>query len=95
MFAPVTRIETIHLLLTPAAEICWEVYHLDLKTSFLNGEIQEEVYVSQPRGFVKWGKEHLVYRLLKALYGLRHASRAWYSKLSKSLKKYGLCKMSL
>ena len=48
VFAPVTRIETIRLLLALAAKNCWEVHHLDVKTAFLNGEIQEEVYVTQP-----------------------------------------------
>lgn len=59
---------------------------MDVKTSFLNGEIQEEVYVTQPEGFIKRGQEHLVYRLIKALYGLRQALRAWYAKLNKSLE---------
>lgn len=85
-FAPVTRLETVRLLLSLAAKRGWEVHHLNVKTAFLNGDIQEEVYVCQPDGFVIKGKEHLVYRLIKALYGLRQAPRAWYSKLSKSLK---------
>lgn len=63
VFAPVTRIETIRLLLALAAKGNWEVHHLDVKTAFLNGEIKEEVFVKQPEGFVKHGKEHLVYRL--------------------------------
>lgn len=58
----------------------------------MNGDIKEEVYVTQPEGFVKRGKEHLVYRLLKALYGLRQAPRAWYSKLNKSLEDIGFVK---
>lgn len=89
VFAPVTRIETIRLLLALAAKNCWEVHHLDVKTAFLNGEIQEEVYVTQPEGFVKRGKEHLVYKLLKALYGLKQAPRAWYSKLNECLMNIG------
>lgn len=89
VFAPVTRIETIRLLLALAAKNSWEVHHLDVKTAFLNGEIAEEVYVSQPEGFVKRGKERLVYKLLKALYGLRQAPRAWYSKLNRSLEDMG------
>lgn len=89
VFAPVTRIETVRLLLALAAKNCWEVHLLDVKTSFLNGEIQEEVYVTQPEGFVKRGKEHLVYRLLKVRYGLRQAPWAWYLKLNKSLEDLG------
>lgn len=86
IFAPVTRMETIRLLLALATKNNWEVHHLDVKTTFLNGEIQEEVYVSHPEGFVKKGQEQLVYKLIKALYGLRQAPRAWYSKLNKSLE---------
>ena len=70
------RLETIRLLLALAAKKGWKVHHLDVKSAFLNGELQEEVYVSQPDGFVITGKEHMVYRLNKALYGLRQAPRA-------------------
>lgn len=52
IFAPVTRLETVRLLLALAAKHSWEVHHLDVKTAFLNGDIQEEVYVSQPEGFI-------------------------------------------
>lgn len=89
IFAPVTRIETVRLLLALAARYGWQVHHLDVKTAFLNGEILEEVYVSQPEGFIVKGKENSVYKLLKALYGLRQAPRAWYAKLNKSLENMG------
>ncbi|KAL8112462.1 hypothetical protein AgCh_019968 [Apium graveolens] len=89
LFAPVTRLETVRLLLALAAKNSWEVYHLDVKWAFLNGEIQEEVYVTEPEGFVKKGNEQLVYRIVKALYGLRQAPRAWYAKLSKCLEELG------
>lgn len=71
VFAPVTRMETVRLLLALAAKNGWEVHHMDVKSAFLNGEIEEEVYVFQPEGFEKQGEEHKVYKLLKALYGLR------------------------
>ncbi|XP_074363653.1 uncharacterized protein LOC141704306 [Apium graveolens] len=73
IFAPVTRLETVRLLLALSAKNQWQVHHLDVKTAFLNGEINEEVYVAQPEGYENEGKEHLVYKLLKALYGLRQA----------------------
>lgn len=69
VFAPVTRLETDRLLLALATKSEWEVHHLDVKTAFLNGEIVEDVYVAQPEGYEKEGKKHLVYKLLKALYG--------------------------
>lgn len=89
IFAPVTRLETVRLLLALSAQNSWEVHHLDVKTAFLNGEINEEVYVAQPDGYVKKGKERFVYKLLKALYGLRQAPRAWYSKLNSFLVEIG------
>ena len=87
-----TRLETVRLLLALAAKCEWEVHHLDVKTDFLNGEISEDVYVVQPEGFVKEGKENLVYKLVKALYGLRQAPRAWYAKLSSYLESLGFKK---
>ena len=66
------------------------MYHLDVKTAFLNGELEEEVYVAQPEGFVTKGKEQCVLKLSKALYGLKQAPRAWNIKLYKSLRKLGL-----
>ncbi|KAI3742955.1 hypothetical protein L1987_60654 [Smallanthus sonchifolius] len=89
VFAPVARLETIRLLLAIAAKEGWVMHHLDVKSAFLNGELVEEVYVSQPEGFVVKGKEEKVYRLMKALYGLRQAPRAWNARLDKSLKNLG------
>lgn len=68
-----------------AAENAWEVFQLDVKldvkSAFLHGEIQEEIYVHQPAGFIKKGREGQVYKLRKALYGLKQDLRAWYSKI--------------
>lgn len=89
VYAPVTRLETVRLLLALAAKLEWEVHHLDVKTAFLKGDLKEEVYVSQPEGFEISGQEHMVYRLWKALYGLRQAPRAWYAKLNASLESLG------
>ncbi|KAI3818794.1 hypothetical protein L1987_12612 [Smallanthus sonchifolius] len=88
-FAPVARLETIRLLLAIAAKGNWLVHHLDVKSAFLNGELKEEVYVTQPVGFEVKGKERMVYHLQKALYGLRQVPRAWNARLDKSLKELG------
>lgn len=85
VFAPVARIETIRLVIAVAASNGWELHHLDVKTAFLNGELKEDVYVTQPEGFMITGKEDKVYKLRKALYGLKQAPRAWNTKLNKSL----------
>ncbi|GKA03704.1 ribonuclease H-like domain, reverse transcriptase, RNA-dependent DNA polymerase [Tanacetum coccineum] len=72
VFAPVARMETIRLLLAIAANNKWED-HLDIKSAFLHGDLKEEVYVTQPEGFIKRQDNRKVYRLIKALYGLRQA----------------------
>ena len=92
VFAPVARLDTIRLLLALAANRGWQVHHLDVKSAFLNGELEEEVYVSQLEGYVQKGKEKMVLKLSKALYGLRQALRAWNIRLDKSLKKLGFRK---
>ncbi|GKF25875.1 retrovirus-related pol polyprotein from transposon TNT 1-94, partial [Tanacetum coccineum] len=61
------------------------VYQMDVKTAFMNGNLREEVYVSQPDGFVDPDKPNYVYKLKKALYGLKQAPRAWYDMLSSFL----------
>ncbi|KAL0535953.1 hypothetical protein IC582_024883 [Cucumis melo] len=80
-FSPIARFETIRIVLALAAQQQWSVYQFDVKSAFLNGELQEEVYVEQPEGFVKKDSEEKVYKLTKALYGLKQAPRAWYSKI--------------
>lgn len=80
-FAPVARLDTIRMILAVAAEKEWKVFQLDVKSAFLNGILQEEIYVEQPEGFCVAESEQKVYRLKKALYGLKQAPRAWYSKI--------------
>ncbi|GJS39677.1 ribonuclease H-like domain, reverse transcriptase, RNA-dependent DNA polymerase [Tanacetum coccineum] len=85
VFAPVARIETVRLILALAAYHGWQVHHLDVKSAFLHGELKEEVYVTQPEGFVQQGNSGKVYKLTKALYGLRQAPRAWNKQLTVAL----------
>ena len=87
VFAPVARIETVRFIIALAASRGWEIHHLDVKTAFLHGDLKEVVFVSQPKGFEVKGQEHKVYKLHKALYGLRQAPRAWNEKLNKVLEK--------
>nr|ABA98847.1 retrotransposon protein, putative, unclassified [Oryza sativa Japonica Group] len=84
-FAPVARIEAIRLLLAFAASKGFKLYQMDVKSAFLNGFIQEEVYVKQPPGFENPDFPNHVFKLSKALYGLKQAPRAWYDRLKNFL----------
>nr|GEU43254.1 hypothetical protein [Tanacetum cinerariifolium] len=89
VFAPVARIEAIRIFLAFASYMGFIVYQMDVKSAFLYGTINEEVYVSQPPGFVDSKFPNKVYKVVKALYGLHQAPRAWYATLSTFLKKSG------
>nr|GEY44756.1 ribonuclease H-like domain, reverse transcriptase, RNA-dependent DNA polymerase [Tanacetum cinerariifolium] len=93
--APVARMETIRLLLVVAVNNKWEVHHLDVKYAFLHGDLKEEVYVTQLEGFIKRQDNGKVYRLTKALYGVRQAPRAWNIKLDNTLKSLDFNKCTL
>ncbi|GJZ48576.1 retrovirus-related pol polyprotein from transposon TNT 1-94 [Tanacetum coccineum] len=84
-FAPVARIEAIRIFIAYAASKNMTIYQMDVKTAFLNGELKEEVYVSQPEGFVDLDHLTHVYHLKKDLYDLKQALRAWYDTLSRFL----------
>nr|GEZ26661.1 retrovirus-related Pol polyprotein from transposon TNT 1-94 [Tanacetum cinerariifolium] len=84
-FAPVARLEAIWIFLAYAAHKNMVVYQMDVKTAFLNGNLREKVYVSQPNGFVDQDNPNHVYKLKKALYGLKQAPRTWYDMLSSFL----------
>ncbi|GJR61343.1 putative ribonuclease H-like domain-containing protein [Tanacetum coccineum] len=88
VFAPVARIEAIRLFLAFASYMGFMVYQMDVKSAFLYGEIDEEVYVTQPKGFEDPHFPKHVYKVVKALYGLHQAPRAWYARLSTFLLKH-------
>ncbi|GKB92372.1 putative ribonuclease H-like domain-containing protein, partial [Tanacetum coccineum] len=89
VFAPIARIEAIRLFLANASFIGFIVYHMDVKSAFLYGTIDEEVYVFQPPGFEDPQFPDKVYKVEKALYGLHQAPKAWYETLSTYLIKNG------
>nr|GEV35472.1 retrovirus-related Pol polyprotein from transposon TNT 1-94 [Tanacetum cinerariifolium] len=84
-FAPVARLEAIRIFLPFVAHMNMVVYQMDVKTAFLNGNLREKVYVSQPNGFVDTDNPNHVYKLKKALYVLKQAPCAWYDMLSSFL----------
>ncbi|GJS91104.1 retrovirus-related pol polyprotein from transposon TNT 1-94 [Tanacetum coccineum] len=87
-YAPVARLESIRILLAIAYANDFKLYQMDVKSAFLNGCINEEVYVSQPLGFIDFQKPNYVYKLKKALYGLKQAPKAWYDRLKAFLIKH-------
>ncbi|GJY96571.1 putative ribonuclease H-like domain-containing protein [Tanacetum coccineum] len=89
VFAPVARIKAIRLFLAFASYLGFMVYQMDVKSAFLYRRIDEEVYVTQPKGFVDPQHPKKVYKVVKALYGLHQAPRAWYATLSTFLLKHG------
>ncbi|GJV33297.1 copia protein [Tanacetum coccineum] len=84
-FAPVARIEAIRVFVENATNKNMTIFQIDVKTAFLNGKLKEEVYVSQPKGFVDQEYPSHVHKLKKALYSLKQAPRAWYGMLSSFL----------
>jgi hypothetical protein len=80
-FAPVAHLEAIRILLAFSVAIGFKLHQMDVKSAFLNGVLEEEVYVRQPLGFDSENYPHGVYKLRKVLYGLKQALRAWYGRL--------------
>ncbi|GKB03292.1 retrovirus-related pol polyprotein from transposon TNT 1-94 [Tanacetum coccineum] len=87
-YAPVARLESIRILLAYACALDFKLFQMDVKSAFLNGFINEEVYVAQPSGFIDFEKPDHVYKLKKALYGLKQAPKAWYDRLKAFLIKH-------
>ena len=91
-FAPVARMEAIRMFLDFACYHDFKVYQMDVKSAFLNGDLEEDVYMEQPEGFSLADKHKYVCRLKKALFGLKQAPHAWYSRLDKYFQKQGFKK---
>ena len=79
-FSPVARYTYIRTIMALAAKTKWKLHHMDVKITFLNGVIEEEVYIEQPQGFEVEDRRAHVYKLKKALYGLKQAPRYWYGR---------------
>jgi hypothetical protein len=88
-YSPVARLTIIRVLLSLAASYGLLVHLMDVKTTFLNGELEKEIYMYQPNGFVAKGQEGKVYKLLKSLYGLKQAPKQWHEKFDKTLTSVG------
>ncbi|KAL3506653.1 hypothetical protein ACH5RR_032035 [Cinchona calisaya] len=88
-FSPIAHFEIVKTILAMAAQLKWKVYQFDIKSAFLNANLEEKVYVNQLDGFVVKGAEEKVYKLNKELYGFKQALRAWYNKVDSYFRKNG------
>lgn len=88
-FAPVAKINFIHVLLSSAVNSNWPLYQLDDKNAFLNGDLEEEVFTSLPPGFEEKFGQDKVFKLRKSFYGLKQSPMAWFECFRRAVKGYG------
>jgi hypothetical protein len=88
-FSPVSCKDSFRIIMALTAHYDLELHQMDVKTAFLNGDLDENVYMAQPKGFVVEGKEKMGCRLKKSIYGLKQASRQWYLKFDRTIKSFG------
>ena len=89
MYSPTIQFTSIQLILALVCCYNLELCHIDVKGAYLNGILDEDVYMRQPKGFIKKGKEHLVCKLKKGLYGLKQLGRVWHEMLKQEMDKLG------
>lgn len=89
VFAPAVKHTSIRILLVVVNQFNWELQQLDVKTAFLNGDLEETIFMDQPKGYVKDGEEGKVCLLKKSLYGLKQSPRQWNRKFDEQMRKIG------
>jgi len=88
-FLPVAMLKSIRILLSIAACYDYEIWQMDVKTAFLNGNLKEEISMMQPEGFIVKNQEHMVCKLKRYIYGLKQASRSWNIRFDQAIKSFG------
>ncbi|WRX11510.1 Reverse transcriptase [Theobroma cacao] len=88
-FSPITMLKSIKIFLSIVTHIEYEIWQMDVKTAFLNGDLEKRIYMAQPEGFIKKGHEHKVYELHRSIYGLKQTSRSWNIRFDTIIKSYG------
>ena len=88
-FSPVSKKDSLRIIMSLVAQYDLELHQMDVKIAFLNGDIEEEIYMDQPEGFSMEGKDHMVCKLKKSIYGLKQASRQWYLKFNDTITSFG------
>jgi len=88
-FSPVSKKDSFRIIMALVAHYDLKLHQMDVKTAFLNGDLEDDVYMDQPVGFTKEGKEHMVCKLKRSIYGLKQASRQWYLKFNDTIVSFG------
>ncbi|KAH9752611.1 hypothetical protein KPL71_014762 [Citrus sinensis] len=88
-FSPIAMLKSIRILLPIAAVLDYEIWQMDVKIAFLNGHLEEDIYMQQLDGFIQKGQEHMVYKLQRSIYGLKQASRSWNARFDQAIKSFG------
>ena len=88
-FSPIAKWNNIIMVINLAAHDGWKLHPMDVKSAFLNSDLKEYIFMTQPQGFEAKGQENKVFKLVKYLYGLKQAPRAWYAKMDEYLRKVG------
>jgi hypothetical protein len=89
IFSPISKLTSIRVLISLAATFYLEIEHMDVKTPFLHGDMEEEIYMKQPEGFVVKGKQQLVCKLKRSIYGINKSPRMWYQKFDTHILSFG------
>ena len=82
-------LKSIRILLSIAAHYDQEIWQMDVKIAFLNGNLEEEIYMMQPKGFIAKNQEHMICKLKRSIYGLKQASRSWNIRFDQTIKSFG------
>ena len=88
-FSPVAMLKSMRILLSITACLDYEFWQMDVKTAFLNGNLEEDIYMQQPEDFIAGRKANLVCKLQKSIYGLKQASRSWNIRFDQAVKSFG------
>ena len=89
-FSPVAMLESIRILLSIAAHYNYKIWQMDVKTAFLNENLEEEINMIQPEGFIAKNQEYMVCKLKRSIYGLKQASRSWNIIFDQAIKSFGI-----
>ena len=88
-FSPLELLKSIKILLSIVAHYDYEIWQMDVKTAFLNGNLEEEIYMMQSEGFIAKNQEHMVCKLKRFIYGLKQAFRLWNIRFDQAIKLFG------